>query len=120
RVLDGNDCLVCKTFEQLNLLLTEWTYLLAVDSDPSDQIIVLEHGYGEQRACAGHIREFESGWITVEIGLLRCNVSNVLHLLRSGDTRKDTHRGDHGVTPPQFGNCRRRAQHSHVSAHVSF
>src|SRR5262249_27458754 len=100
---------------------SEWAHLLAVDSDPSDQIVVLEHGYAEQRACAGHIRKFESGWITVEIGLLLCNVCNVLHLLRSSDTRKGAYRarGDHGVTPPQFGKCGRRAVHCNESEHVS-
>src|SRR5215475_2814337 len=53
---------------------SDWAHLLTVDSDPSDQIIVLEHGYAEQRACAGHICKFEGGWMTVEIGLVRCNV----------------------------------------------
>ena len=35
----------------------------------SDQIIVLEHGDAEQRACAGRIREFDGGRIAIEISL---------------------------------------------------
>src|SRR5262249_32855214 len=57
---------------------------------------VLEHGDAEQCARAGRIREFDGGWLAVEISLLCFDVSNVLHLVRSGDTCKGCRRQRHG------------------------
>ena len=46
-VLDGDDGLVGKVGEQLDLLVGEWTHLLAVDTDRADQFVLLEHRHGE-------------------------------------------------------------------------
>src|SRR6266536_1303869 len=43
RVLDGDDGLVCKTRDQLDLLVGERAYLGAIDGDPSDDLTLLEH-----------------------------------------------------------------------------
>ena len=43
RVLDGDDCLRSEVREQLDLLVGERAYLLAIDADRSDHLIILEH-----------------------------------------------------------------------------
>src|SRR5262249_324019 len=99
-VLNSNNGLAGKALNQFDLLVGEWPHLLAIDSDHSDQIIVLEHGDAEQRACAGHIREFDGGWIAVEIALHCFDVSNLLHLLRS-DARPSRRAARWGLPRPQ-------------------
>ena len=36
-----------KFLHQLDLLVGEWPYFLAVDDDSADQLVVLEHGHSE-------------------------------------------------------------------------
>ena len=50
RVLDGDDGLGGEVRDQLDLLVGERAHLLAVDGDGADQLVVLEHRHGEQRA----------------------------------------------------------------------
>src|SRR5262245_27163800 len=49
RVLDGDDSLASKAFEECDLLVRERTDLLAIDSDDTDALIFLEHRYRKHR-----------------------------------------------------------------------
>src|SRR5262249_41850121 len=42
-VLDGDDSLGGEVFNQIDLLISEWPYLLAIDREDPDQFIILEH-----------------------------------------------------------------------------
>ena len=52
RVLDGDHGLRGEVLHQLDLLVGERPHLLAVDDDRADQLVVLEHRHGKQRARA--------------------------------------------------------------------
>ena len=52
-VLDGDDGLGGEVLDQLNLLVGEWPYLLAVDGDSADQLVLLQHGYSKHGSVAG-------------------------------------------------------------------
>ena len=71
RVLDGDDGLRGEVRHQLDLLVGEWTHLLAIDRDDADQLVVLEHRHGENRTDARryHARGTYSG-SPVTIGLV--------------------------------------------------
>ena len=47
-VLDGDDGLAGEVLDQLDLLVGERTYLLAVDADGTDQLVFLEHGNAQE------------------------------------------------------------------------
>ena len=47
-VLDGDDGLGGKVFDQLYLLVGERAHLLAIDDDRPDQTIILEHGHNDR------------------------------------------------------------------------
>ena len=51
-ILDGDDGLAREIRDQLDLLLAEWAHLSAVDGDRPDQLVLLEHRYGDQCADA--------------------------------------------------------------------
>src|SRR5215831_12033852 len=44
RIFDGYDGLRCKVAQQIDLLVSESTHLLAKNADRADQVVVLEHG----------------------------------------------------------------------------
>ena len=48
RVFDGDDRLSGEALYQLNLLVGERAYLLAVDGEDTDQLFILEHRYIEE------------------------------------------------------------------------
>ena len=56
-VLDGDDGLRGEILDQLDLLVGERAHLLAINGDPADQLVLLEHGHGEHGASAGHFNE---------------------------------------------------------------
>ena len=55
RVLDGDDGLAGEILDQLDLLVGERSDLLAVDTDRTDQLVVLEHRHGQDGPCAAEI-----------------------------------------------------------------
>ena len=58
RVLDGDDGLGGEVLNQLDLLVGEWTYLLAIDDEGADQLVVLEHRHAKNSTAAA---EFDGG-----------------------------------------------------------
>ena len=53
RVLDGDDGLGGEVLHQLDLLVRERSYLLAVDDDGTDQQFIFQHRNRKQRPSAG-------------------------------------------------------------------
>src|SRR5262249_57618534 len=78
-VLDGDDGLLREIADQLDLFLCEGSYLLAVDGNCADRLVLLEHRHGHVAPCAAElgrvVREklpFSRG-IGEEDGLLRAD-----------------------------------------------
>ena len=76
-VLDGDDCLLSKIANKLDLLIGEGTDLLPVDGDGADQLALFEHGHSDVRARA---RELDDA--RARVPLVRREVHDVDHLLR--------------------------------------
>ena len=60
-VLDGDDGLRGEILHQRDLLIGERPHLLAVDSDPPDQLVVLEHRHDDEGASAGQVEKLPEG-----------------------------------------------------------
>jgi hypothetical protein len=84
-VLDGDDSLLGKIAHQLDLLLCEGSHLLAVNSDCTDDLVILQHRDGKETARSGGFDKADHSRITVDIRLLRRDVGNVDNLFGSGD-----------------------------------
>src|SRR5262245_46616008 len=88
RVLDGDDGLRGEVLDQLDLLLAERAYLLAVDADHADQFVVLEHRDDEESANSGLFNPRDHERITIGIGFQLPDVVDVRGLFRADDSRK--------------------------------
>src|SRR5262249_37427367 len=62
RVLDGDDGLLREIADKFNLLLRKWSYLLAVNADGTNQLVLLEHRNGHDRAGT------HAGMTTFDVG----------------------------------------------------
>ena len=60
-VLDGDDGLAGEICDQLDLLVGEGAYLLAIDGDGADQLISFSIGTDEQRAGAAEVGQLDGG-----------------------------------------------------------
>ena len=76
-ILDGDDGLAREIGDQLDLLLAEWAHLLAVDGDRPDQLVLLEHRYGDQCADACGVDPRNRQWIAAEIGFIEPQVGDL-------------------------------------------
>ena len=70
-----------KLLSKLDLLVGEWSDLLPVNADDSDELFFLKHRDEEQRPCAGHVGKRDQRWIPFDIGLLFADVGDVLQPL---------------------------------------
>src|SRR5258707_10932266 len=82
-VRDGEDRLLRKVADKLNLLLTEWAHLLAVDVDGADKLIVLEHRHEDEGAGTASIGQRNERRDALDIGLLCPDVGDVNRLPRA-------------------------------------
>src|SRR6516165_9204664 len=55
RVLGGDDSLIGKILNQLNLFVGERAHFRAVDRNHPDQLVLLEHWHSKKRANANHL-----------------------------------------------------------------
>src|SRR5258707_4022151 len=55
RVLDGDDGLLREIADQLDLFLCEGSYLLTVDGNCADRLVLLEHRHGHVAPCAAEL-----------------------------------------------------------------
>ena len=78
-----------KFCQQFDLLVGEWANLLAEDAESADQFIVLEHRHDDKAARASDIDKPHNRRIAGCVTRLACNVGDVDHLLRRGDTHQD-------------------------------
>ncbi len=82
RVLDGDYGLACEVRNQCDLLVGERPDLPAIDANSADQLIILEHWYGEKRASPSDFHECNARWLTFRIGRFRRDVDDMDGLLR--------------------------------------
>src|SRR5262249_36566343 len=54
-ILDGDDGLLCEIADKFNLLLRKWSYLLAVNADGTNQLVLLEHWNDHDRAGTAQV-----------------------------------------------------------------
>ena len=87
-VLDGDDRLGGEVLDQLDLLVGKRTYLLAIDVDRADQLVLLEHGDDEESADSAPFRPSDHERITIYIGFQVSDVVNVRGLFRADDSCK--------------------------------
>ena len=74
-----------EVLDQLDLLVGEWSNLLAVDADYADQFVFLEHRHGDKRAGTPEVSERSNRRITIEVGLGRSQIIDMHYLPRSRD-----------------------------------
>src|SRR5262249_1420626 len=85
RVLDGDDGLRGEILDQIYLLIVEGSDLLAIDSDRTNQVLLLEHWHDQKRPSSGNL----GNWL---IGIFRSDVGDVCDLLRVSNPVEDTGR----------------------------
>ena len=121
RILDGDDGLRGEIANDVDLLLIERQYFLAIDVDRADEFVLLEHRDGKHCAYAGkfHGRDHHriaravtgSGPYVLDL----CSLFRSYHLAESGMRS----RVDHSVQPGR-GISRRRVVHRHGAKAVPF
>src|SRR5262245_44967219 len=84
-VLDGDDGLRGEILDQICLLIVEGSDLLAIDSDRTNQVILLEHRHDQKRPSSGNLGNRL-------IGIFRSDVGDVCDLPRLSDAVEDTSR----------------------------
>jgi len=84
--------LTCEVRDQRDLLVGERSNLPAIDGDCADQLILLEHRYGQQCPNAGELDCRAGQWIAIEIGRIGVQVGNVDRLPGLGDSTQAGHR----------------------------
>ena len=115
-ILDRDHRLVSEVRHQLDLFVGERPHLLAVDGDRADQLVVLEHGHGDERARAG---ELGDGGACVR--LFRHEVGNVDHPFRFDDPAQGRSiEPNPRVAPPQLFERARSAMHCDKPELASF
>src|SRR5215472_9444746 len=77
-IFDSDNRLRGEVLHQLNLLVGERADLLTVDSDRTDQLILLEHRYDQNGASAGYLGQGNRRWLAFDVGLLQSEVGDVL------------------------------------------
>jgi hypothetical protein len=80
RILDGDDGLVGKGLEQINLAVCEGAQFLTVDSYHADNFAFLQHWYRYNGSRTGKINQCDECGIAINVGLLRCEIDNVNYL----------------------------------------
>src|SRR5262249_1625501 len=74
-----------EVLDQFDLLVREWPYLLAVDDDRADKVVLLQHRCNEQRASAPQVDNGNRHWGALEVRRQRPSVADVDDLLRPDD-----------------------------------
>ena len=88
RILDGDDGLRGEVLDQLDLLVGERAYLLPVDENGADHLVILQHRHHEKGPSAGCFKDGDGTRSAREIPLIRQNVGDMDHLPRRDETRK--------------------------------
>ena len=122
RVLDGDDGLAGEVRDQLDVLVGEGAFFLAIDGDGADQLALLQHRHGNQGADPRDIHSSNRQWVAAEIGKACPQVFNVDWVPSRGSTRKGhvRARAKQRVSP-SLGICRwHRAMKCHGTKRISF
>ena len=84
RVLDGDDGLGGEIFDQLDLLVGERPYLLAIDAEAANQFVLLQHRNEKQGPSAGEFGKRNRCWLALDICLVMSHIGNMLQFVRRG------------------------------------
>src|SRR5262245_12663267 len=108
-VLDGDDGLLGKIANKLNMLVVERPHFLAIDGDRADELVLLEHRYVDHGSSAGQVGEPHQRRLALDVSPVCPDVGNVYRLLRSKQALEGTVRArtDHRVAPRQLSPCPR-------------
>ena len=87
-VFNRNDGLRCKIRHQFDLLFGEGAHFLPVDGKNTNQLVLLEHWYVQQRAETTEFNGGHKNRRALDICRLRLDVDNMNCLLRLSDTTK--------------------------------
>src|SRR6516164_27293 len=82
RVLYGDDGLSGEALHQLDLLVGEFTHLLAINYKGTDEFVLLQHWYDENGPSTGIIHDLGKRWI-LDVTPFCPDVGNVNDVLRS-------------------------------------
>src|SRR5262249_11739701 len=83
RVLDGDDGLLRKIADQLDLLVGEGTNFLTEDGDGPNQVIILEHRHNDHGPNATKLDGVDDRWMALGIRSCRCKIGGLNRLLGS-------------------------------------
>src|SRR6516162_3405436 len=84
-VLDRDHSLGSKIRDQLNLLIGKWPYLLAVDTDRTNQFALFEHRHVEKTSRAAQFSCRNAKRVAVGVSLLGSCIDDMDSLLIGGD-----------------------------------
>src|SRR5262249_3371055 len=75
---------------KVNLLLGEWTDLLAVNADRTNQLVLLEHRYCEYSPCTAVNDDSGRGigWWNIHVILFGANIGDMDRMFRLSDSRE--------------------------------
>src|SRR4029077_17891030 len=111
-VFNRDDGLRRKIRYQFNLLFGEGAHFLTVDGKDTNQLVLLEHWYVQQRAEATEFNGGHKNRLALYICRLRLDVDNMNCLLRLSDTTKGSTRARSlRASLPKLRKCRRHAEH---------
>ena len=113
RVLDGDDGLVSEAADQFNLAVSEWPHLLAVDDEGPHELVLLEHGDGDDRPRTAELGDLRGSGASCAIEIIGFGL-DVGDLNRPLGDRGASERGarpgpKYGVAPALLGKRPRRA-----------
>src|SRR5262249_25925783 len=93
RVLDRNDGLGSEVRDQLDVLVGEGAYFLAIDGDGADQLALLQHRHQQQRPGAAEVGQLHERCKPFAVSRFRRDVGDLEHLSRSREAAKRDMRG---------------------------
>ena len=82
RVLDGDHRLGGEVRDELDLLVGERSYLLAINPDRADQLIVFEHRHGKKRSKSAEADGCHKNRFAFDVGWFRLDIDNINRLSR--------------------------------------
>src|SRR5262249_21342530 len=88
RVLDRDDGLVGEVLDQLDLLVSERAHLLAIDTDATNQVVVLEHGNAQYGPKTGYFDARDDDRIAIDVALVQRYVGGMNRALCCNDLCK--------------------------------
>src|SRR5262245_6434047 len=110
RVLDGDDRLVSKVLQKLDLFVGECTDFLTVDAERANQFAFLEHRHDDNCAHAAHFNGGDAVRVPLGKSALLANIEDARRLLGADNLTKARVRSPNAPLPTVLVKGRRYAQ----------